>query len=52
MKLLNWNNLRSNTCPKCGEVLKERNQFYLECSNKESCDFSISQEKFKKITEK
>lgn len=47
----NWENIRSNACPKCGDNLKKRNDFYMMCSS-ENCDFSIGKEKMDKMLAK
>ena len=42
---MNWKNLRSNLCPKCGADLTGNGK-YAGCTK---CDFTISTEKLEKI---
>lgn len=45
---MNWNNLKSNKCPECSEVLTIKLLKGSECLK---CGFMISETKFDKIVE-
>lgn len=54
---MNWNNLKTMECPKCGDSLVERNESF-ECEHLHGvregcatplCDFSIGNKKFDEV---
>lgn len=46
---MTWENLRENLCPKCGKLIDPKLRFNLLWCSNSTCDFRISQERFKEI---